>query len=218
MRKIVTWGLPIVFLVVGVGYLMFSKITRIECRSQYGACSEEVENSLNGIGLGKAYGEIKKEVARVLGEELTTRTLRVSRTLPGGVLVSVIEKKAEVAIVVNENEYSLVDQEGEELGLVQMTQLPRLYIQAEEVGSQEKRLAIQILSELFKKQSVNYALINDQGLLVKLPDGLNVIFPLQGDIDVLLGRLIMVHSWLKANPQEIRITIVDLRYDNAVLR
>lgn len=218
MKKIVTWGLPIVFLVVGTGYLMFGKIEKIECRSQYGKCSEEVNNLLGQLGLGKTYRETKREATQVLGEESMVRDLSVSRELPGGALIDVIEKKAEVAIVVGENEYMLVDREGEELGMVQMTQLPRLYIQAEELDSQEKKLATQILFELFKKEGISYALINDQGLLVKLPDDLGVIFPLRGDIDVLLGRLIMVHSWLKANPQEIRITIVDLRYDNAVLR
>ena len=218
MRRAVSWGLPIIFLVAGASYLMFSKIAKTECRSQYGECSEDVENLIDGIGLGKTYGEMRKEITRVLGEESMVLNVRVSRMLPEGVLINVIEKKAEVAIVVGENEYLLVDREGEELGLVQTTQLPRLYIEAEKVDSKEKKMATQMLFELFKKENVNYALINDQGLLIKLPDELNVVFPLQGDIDVLLGRLIMVHSWLKANPQETRITIVDLRYDNAVLR
>ena len=55
-------------------------------------------------------------------------------------------------------------------------------------------------------------------MIVKIAGGVKVIFPLEGDIDVLLGSLRLILSQLNNDEREIRIGSIDLRFENPVLR
>jgi hypothetical protein len=55
-------------------------------------------------------------------------------------------------------------------------------------------------------------------LLVELPGQIRVIFPLEGDSDILLGGLRLIYSKIKEDGNLAGYSQIDMRYKNPVLR
>jgi hypothetical protein len=60
--------------------------------------------------------------------------------------------------------------------------------------------------------------VQDDSLLVELPGQIRVIFPLDGDSQILLGSLRLIYSKIQNEGNPEKYSQIDLRFKNPVLR
>jgi hypothetical protein len=65
---------------------------------------------------------------------------------------------------------------------------------------------------------VGQSSIQDGSLLVELPGQIRVIFPLEGDSEILLGSLRLIYSKVREDGNLAGYSQIDLRFTNPVLR
>jgi hypothetical protein len=77
---------------------------------------------------------------------------------------------------------------------------------------------------MFSSYQVREGIIEDESLVIELSQGPRVIFPLEGEKEVLLGSLRLVLSKLNNDAQDSKIenvsgaSIIDLRFKNPVIK
>jgi cell division septal protein FtsQ len=211
-----------VLIIIFLGLLGFGvtkiRILEISCQSQYGPCSERIAGLVDSYKGGKWYS-VKKGLDEGLVGDGQVEEFSVRYKIPNKLEVNLIESKAEVALINEGGEkYVLVSRSGAVLGEAEVTQLPKILIKDEGVGDDERIFAVKILDELFVWKGVKSGVISDGGLQVDLNNGVKTIFPLNGDVDVLLGSANLVLLWLNSQAQDTRISLVDLRYKNPVIK
>jgi len=177
------------------------RINKISCKSQYGECSLDLTErfaKLQGKSLFDARGAIGEE----LSGERTISDFMIQFKLPSNLVVNVLEKKPKYALKAGDT-YALVDKEGLVIKIEKETPLP--YIELAGV-----------------LPNVGGGRLENQSLVVELPQGLKVIFPLEGEKEVLLGALRVILDRLNESDKDSRIgkeiTEVDLRFQNPVLK
>ena len=200
------------------------KIKDVSCQSQYGPCSVSVQEeiaSLKGVSLR----EVKKKT-KAIEDNSVIEQMNYRFLLPGRLEIYVIEEKPAVAMIrEGETTYFLYDKKGKELGTATNTQLPKVLIKNSELAEENRAFVSELLVELFRSKGVKLARIEDRSLIIELDGVPKLIFPVEGDIDFLLGSTELTLSWLNTsgenskidgvgnNPQE-----VDFRFKNPVLR
>ncbi|MEK7111993.1 MAG: hypothetical protein AAB875_01570 [Patescibacteria group bacterium] len=205
----------------------FVRINSISCKSQFGPCTS-LESKLTLL-TGKKLYDVKKEVRTVLGAEDSISDFSIRFKVPDKFEVLVIEKKPKFALKdLNSDVFALVDKEGFVLSIVSQSTLPQVLIsdRAPNVGeeiSQEYFFALNIIYNIFASYQARQGIIENNSLLVNLPQGVKVIFPLSGDKDVLLGALRLIMERLNESNKDSRINEVavrqiDLRFKNPVLK
>ena len=95
--------------------------------------------------------------------------------------------------------------------------MPQLTIN-EEVDSQKLVFAIQVFSELVRIYGARSGELDKNGLYALLKGDFKAIFPLSGDVDVLLGVLEVTLSQLNEDAPQLKITSIDYRFKNPVLK
>jgi len=223
MKKIL---LLLIILLVLVGILaspFFIKINNLNCTSQFGACSSDIKNDLDGIELG-SLRDSKKKVQSTLLKHKKVKEFAINYTFPKTLNVVIVERKPQVAILrKNATNYILIDKDGTILEESDSTTFPIIAIQ--EVGhtNSELSFAANLQYELFINFNVNSSIMKKDHLLIT-KDGVNFLLPLKGDLDVVLGSYNLILSWLKSEKEKSRIDKVnavyevDLRYKNPVMR
>lgn len=88
--------------------------------------------------------------------------------------------------------------------------------------SQENLFVLNLIYSLYSSYQVGGGKIENQGLVIQLPQGITVIFPLEGDEAVLLGSLRVILDRLNEDIKDSRIEkevkVIDLRFQNPVLK
>jgi len=120
----------------------------------------------------------------------------------------------------------MVDKDGIVLFVSDKSDLPTVYgffiPNAGSKVSLRTKLALDIIYSVNYYFRVNSAYIENETLIVELPDQIRVIFPLEGDSNVLVGSLILIINEIKKNGSEFfgfsQIQTIDLRYKNPVIR
>ena len=225
MKKIaalfVVVGLMVVLSYYGAPRVV--RIRRIDCRSQYGPCREEIRGEIEkvrGWELKSARAELKKVIDKygMISEG------RVDFKFPDKLEMKVLEKKAEVAVFdVDSGRYGLYDRMGDMLGETGETQLPVVTIDDEVLEGSDRRFIFSMVYEMYRWYNVRQIKIDKDGMRTRIRD-LRVIIPTSGDEDVLLGSLELVLSWLNSRGTEAKIENiggsieVDFRYNNPVIR
>jgi len=203
----------------------FIQINEVVCRSQFGPCN--LEDKLSGLA-GKSLDETKREVKSVLLQEDSISDFSMQFKIPGTLEVAVIEKKPKFALkdAATDN-LALVDKEGKVLKIVEDSSLPRVIMAGKlpNVGEKVKEeyfFALNILYNVSASYQVSEGRIENNSLVVNVPQGYKVIFPLEGDQDVLLGALRLLIERLNDRTKDSRIsegiTEIDLRFKNPVLK
>lgn len=205
------------------------KINKITCRSQHVSCSVKIEKEVKKaerLGLFSA----KKHITDELENEFLVKDFSFHYQLPDELIVSVVERNAKFAVQNPSVPWvALIDSDGYSLSLEEETALPLLTINenlpnpGERVG-RKVLFALDIFTTLEKIYSVNSAKVKDGRLVIELERGINVLFPLEGDRQVLLGSFIFIYSKIKDN-EEIttrlgspEVDTIDLRFKNPVIR
>src|SRR5258708_27862598 len=131
--------------------------------------------------------------------------------------VVVIERKPIAAFILSPNEFDLVDKDGIVTEKSSKTALPKLDSSIQLTGGQIVYLA-NLMSRLYNFFGVTSGKVSRDGLEVNNIHGRKVVFPLSGDIDVLLGSLTLIISRLPSVPEASTMVTIDLRFKNPVLR
>ena len=232
-------GLKKFFLLIFV-FLLFAffflapkliRIEKIDCRSQFGPCNKNLEDALLKVIQDKPnLAQAKKNLSAVLNNEVLVYDFSYQFKIPNTLKINVLERKAKFALKNRQNQaLALLDKDGMVIYYQEATNLPTLTTSelVPNVGErvdEETLFALNLLSNIFSFYQVKEGKIENKSLVIELPSSYKVIFPLEGDQQVLLGSLRLVLAKLNTQAQESRIKevfnakTIDLRFKNPVVR
>lgn len=192
-------------------------INSVFCSNQYGSCSEELQQGLENIK-GKSLKETKEIVAGMMNKNLFVKDYTYKYKIPDKIVVYVIVKKPKFVLQNSkDNSIALIDGDGVVLGHGENPTLPVVFYSGNSITigesvSAKQLFSLDLISSMYYYYQVKKGIMAEDGLEVRLPDGVAVIFPLEGDRDVLLGSLRVVLSKIE------RVSTIDLRFKNPVLK
>jgi len=178
----------------------------VVCKNQYGPCSLDVQPA----GLVAA----KKEIKNKLKNDPLVLDYSTQFKLPNTLEVNLLIKKPAFAFQNKATEkIYLVSENGQILSEREDTSLPLLIQDGESVNLP----ALKLLNGVFTMYQVTSGEIKDGSLTVELPGAVTVLFPLDGDSEVLLGALRLIYTRVQGD-EEKKYSEIDLRFKNPVLR
>lgn len=201
-------------------------IKNIICINQYGFCQETLNLKLENVK-GKSLKEVKQEVSAIMKQDLFIKEYVLRYEIPDKVVINAIAKKAKFVLKnIDKDKLALVDQDGLVLGLGENSTLPRVFISIDyaavgEKVSKRELFALNLVSDLYYFYQVKEGNMFEDRLEIYLSDGVKVIFPLEGDRNVMLGGLKVILSRLNLDGKDSRIkkvSEIDLRFKNPVLK
>lgn len=223
MRKII---FPLFFLLtlsVFLTVLFFVKIN-ISCRSQYGACPEEVAGGFSKYQSGSLLAT-KNGISDFLKKNYLVSGYSFQFKLPGTLLINLVVRKPQYALAdkVSGN-IGLIDKSGTVLGINKDSTLPRVTgVEALPAPggkvSDAMLFALKLMGGVFQLYQVNEGEIQDDSLVVDIDSHIRVLFPLGGeDTQVLLGALRLIYPRVTSGDLAGKFSQIDLRFKNPVLR
>lgn len=206
-------------------------IKGIDCQSQFGPCNANILRLINKIENGeKSLSDIKKELHGTLASNILVSDYSLHFQFPNDIEVNLIERKPKYAVKAKGTDsYALVDKEGYVIYFHDLTGLPVLITtepppNVGETISDKTFFALEVLYGMFSSYQVREGVIEDESLVIELSQGPRVIFPLEGEKEILLGSLRLVLSKLNNDGQDSKIenvsgaSIIDLRFKNPVIK
>ena len=195
---------------------------KIDCGSQYGECPQEVKTDIAEIKAGSLFST-RRALTKYLGRSFLVSEYSLQFKLPDILRADLVIKKPVFALEDPLNQkFNLIDNGGKVLAVTDFSTLPvvtdndGLKNVGEDLDS-NKLFALKIVQGVFQMFQVARGKIEGEALVIDLTPELKVIFPLQGDSDLLLGSLRLIVSKIQ-NESPGKYTQIDLRYKNPVLR
>ena len=222
MKKI----LIVAAIVLSFAALVFSQFfikVRIDCKSQYGDCPEQISVKLNPFN-GKSLFSAKRGIKKALSSDFLISDHSLQYKIPNILRVELLVKKAVVAFRDGKTgSFVLADKEGIVLSRAQDSALPVITLEEDLPGvgqniSQANLFALNLAVGTYQMYQIRESVVQDGSLLVELPGQIRVIFPLEGDSEILLGSLRLIYSKLREDGNLAGYSQIDLRYGNPVLR
>jgi hypothetical protein len=179
-------------------------IRQINCKNQYGECSEQIKEALIKHE-DQNIKKVKSSLSGELRDNLLIQNYYLQYGFPKSLDVFVVEVKPKFAVKpLDSNNYFLIDNRGYIISLVEETKLPILEVDNNimEVGQLVDKSIIfsgEILYELHYSNRVEKGLVKNDGFYVNLSNGIDVIFPLDGEKALLLGSLFAIQNKLKSD-------------------
>jgi len=199
------------------------RVNKITCESQFGPCRPDLQMSLEKH-LGKSLIAAKKGVGVTLRDEPLVKSFDVRFKLPAGIEAVVVEKKISFGLKdLKKNAIALVDKEGYIVAITNTTNLPTVagVDLAEGVGekvSASQLFALELVSDMFTFYQVKEGTFEGDGLVVEIPKGPKIIFPLEGEKSVLFSSLRLIISKIEGEQGgNVDSATIDLRYKNPVI-
>jgi cell division septal protein FtsQ len=210
--------LVVIILVFGGGYFAFNKIKiqKITCRSQFGECDSELKSQIANFHKGDVF-QTKESLDSMLVADKNVSKYEINFLLPFNFEVNVIEREPIVAFVKNDGGFALVDSQGQIVDNAAETNLPRI-VSYSTLDTQQIMYIANLVNRIYNFFGSTTARVSADGIEIPNIKGKDVIFPLQGDQDVLLGSLTLILSRLPTTPEATTIRVIDLRFKNPVLR
>ena len=200
-------------------------IKKVTCASQFGPCNSQISSQLDRMSNGKLV-LVRDEIQKTLAKNVLVKEYFVQFRFPNEIKVDLLEAKPKYALKDKNNNILLIDERGIAITQSSLSSLPTVEIDGElpEVGEEidEKLLfAAEIIYDMFSLYGIDKGAIVADSLELYDADGVKILFPLEGDRQVLLGSLVLILSRLNT-PDEITkindVSEIDLRYKNPVLR
>jgi len=227
-RKILT--IIFILLVISIPFIIprIVKINKVTCESQFGVCDQEIENKLNSLSNSSLF-LVKRNINDYLTNNYLVRDFSMQYKALSSLKVNLVVEKAKFCLKSEDYEvFAFIDGNGEVLELKEICNLPFVNIDTkipnvgEKIGS-DLLSGLNLINQLFISYNIREGNIVSNSLEVYFPDGYKVILPLDKDIQVLLGALRLIISRLNSSQSESRIIegridVIDLRYQNPVLR
>lgn len=203
-------------------------IRNVTCSSQFGPCREELQDGLRNVA-GNKLRSTRQAINRLLSESVFIKQFSVSYKFPDILDVEVLENKPFFALENKNGDISIIDGRGFCLSFGSTTNLPVVVIDGElpklgERVSETQLFSLNIAYDMFFSYSVKSVSLEKDSLIVDLPIGYKVTFPVEGDKETLLGALSLILSRLNNEDKATRIegvndvTEIDLRFKNPILR
>lgn len=222
--------LSVIFIIIFILFIplitkRLIKITKIECSSQFGQCPDHIAYSLQHIA-NRNYKDSVKLTKNFLKNDILINDYLIQYKIPSTLKIELNLKKPNFAIKNADNIYYLISKDGQVLSVVNELNLPFMikndikYSTGDFIQSEEK-FALQLIQKVAWLYSTKENLYENNILTIKLGEGPNVLFPTQGDIDVLVGSLRLIFSRLNDESEGIRmgdIREIDLRFANPILK
>ena len=162
--------------------------------------------------IGESINNAKKKITEEFNNTKQIEKYSSRFKLPSTLRIDLILKKAKYAIQnKNTKEIVLVDDKGMVLEQVDKTNLPYIIVDGS-LTDNKQLFALELMYGIYYLYQVKTGEIVNDSLEVIIPKEGKIIFPLEGERDVLLGSLKLVLS-RAGNFKEI-----DLRYKNPVIR
>ncbi len=227
MRKVKRVLFFLVFLTIPVGYwayFRFMSVGRVRCLSQYGVCSRAILDNIETIPTDSLLG-YKGKLVRKLSENELISSFSITFVFPWNYRVDLVEAKADLVLDTGEgSSLVLLTRTGQKVGETEESVLPKIKLMdGVELG--DYSIVAGLIREMSVNQGIMEGVINSEGLIIVMPDGIKLIYPVKGDLDVLLGATSAVLSWLNSEKEQFRIgnelegvREVDFRFNNPVLR
>lgn len=217
--KDLVYFIPVLLLIVlGFAIPHVVKVGDVSCTNQFGPCSDYI-NEKAGKVKGESVAQAKLDLAKMFGEEPKVLNFTAKFRFPNKLMVWVVERKAVAALQFgNSSKYTLIDKNGKVLGTQTEVSVPVLLVEGK-LSDSYVIFAANLMDSLFLiYQSKLGHLMGNGSLQVDDISGKTVVFPLEGDKDVLLGSLKAVLSGLTAMADTSRIRQIDLRFKNPVIK
>jgi hypothetical protein len=204
-------------------------VKEIICINKEGTCSERITTGLDHYR-GKSLRESQSGIQEYLSHELI-RESSFRYLYPSTLQITLVEAKPEFALgSLDESSFRLIDNAGYVLSTAESSPLPFATVSMElpAVGTKldEKTLfGLRILLDLSKSYQITKGELTSDSLVIELPTSTRVLFPLEGERDVILGSFVLVMNQLntvKNSTTMEKVALadktVDLRYKNPVIR
>lgn len=226
LRKLIPLAVFVIFLaLIFIGIPSLIKVRKILCSSQFGPCKEDLTNQLAKVQ-GQSLKDARKNLNSLLANDISISKFSIWYKCPDILTVNIIEKKPKFAIKSSQiDKYVLVDKDGLATKIADSTNLPFIEIDEKPPNVGEKikidsLFALNVLYDIFVSYNVKVGKIKDSSLIIEIEPNLSVIFPLEGDREVLVGSLVTILDRLKEAEKESKIEVreIDLRFKNPVIR
>ena len=203
-------------------------ISKIICNNQFDICDQATLNEVNK-SLGKKLPEAKKEIAIYLINNFFVKDYSIQYKIPNVLKISLVIEKADFCLKSEKHDvYSYIDSSGTVLELRSSCNLPIAYTNektfnvGENIGN-DYLTALNLLNQIFISYNIREGSIINNYMEVNFNQGYKVIFPFNKDEQVLMGSLRLIINRLNSEDSESRIiegriNVIDLRYENPVLR
>lgn len=224
-----------ILVLLSMGIFKIFYISDIECVTNYANCDQEFYNNLNNDKNG-LYFTAKNNLEVKLSNIKKIQSYNVRFVFPSKLLVYIVEKKAEAAIVLNGTDspfFTIETKDGTIIEKLGTTPLPKIiYVSSQmdfnigEKISKEMLFAVKVLSNCHKIYRTEFGFLKENYLTASVSDKLDVVFPQSGNMDEIFGSIELVLSRLNTADQDPKMSelllkdkiILDLRYKNPVLR
>lgn len=222
MKKIFLTALTAIVLLFALSYQFWIKV-KVDCASQYGSCPSDIVTILKQ-NQNKSLFAAKRNIKKLFSKNLTISEYAFQYRVPNTLLVNLVVKKPSFSVLdLSTSKHIFVDYDGNILEIGQSSVLPEVRVQNQisTLGSkvgQEILFALRLQKGVYDMYQTKQGSIDDNGLVVVLPSQIKVIFPLQGDVDLLLGSLRLIYSKLENSSEISKFSEIDLRFKNPVLR
>lgn len=217
----------LVFGVYSVPKLIIIKI--VTCKSQFGNCNHEISSKLHKA-IGKNLYSSKDTVDLILANTKLIKKHSVQFRLPTTLEVDVLERKPRYALSTDDQKWkALLDKDGVVLGIAESSDLPTLKIRNSlpnpgEIVDEKTLFASKVTHGTSLQHGVLSSEVQKDGLRVELSTGKVVIYPLEGNVEYLLGSLNIIIGRLNKAEEESKIEgvsdlkTIDLRFKNPILK
>ncbi|MFC1624985.1 hypothetical protein ACFL15_01265 [Patescibacteria group bacterium] len=204
------------------------RIKNISCESQFGKCDQKLSEELDEFS-GQNLSIVKKRMKEYLENNFQVRDFSLQYKAFETLKVNILIKKSNYCLKSNDYEvFAYIDEFGNVLELREICNLPLINIfgkipnVGESVGN-ELLNGLNLINQIFASYNIKEGHIVSDSLQVSFPKGYKVIFPLDQDIKILMGSLRLIINRLNSSESESRIiedriNVIDLRYENPVLR
>jgi len=218
--------LPIIFLVLFLAIYLprFFINVKIDCRSQFGACPPEVADGVSSLN-GKKMFFARRELDKSLKTNFIVSAYSIQFKLPNFLRIDVVVKKPIFALKnMQTGTFAQIDKQGTVIAQSSSTTLPYAVTQSPlpDTGGKvdaKHLFALELMDGVNKMFQVKSGMISNDTLLVDIPGGVRVIFPLvDADREILLGSLKLIYTSIQSGENSNLYSQVDLRYKNPVLR
>lgn len=157
---------------------------------------------------------VTKELKKNLKDDPNVTDYSIRFELPNTLLVTTTLKKPIVAIYnVNSKRYILLDNKNNTLSVADNTNLPFIIQQDDSINLYTLNL-IKLISSKF---SVSHAEIKGDTMLVDMPSGVRVIFPIDGDYVTNFSGMELIYNKIMSDYNG-RFKEIDMRFVNPILR
>jgi cell division septal protein FtsQ len=201
----------------------YVSIRKIDCISQYGSCNSSLNDSISKVKKGNMI-DTDNNLKNVLENNIFVKEYRMRYSFPDKLILNVIERNPSYALTDSSfQKYLLLDKSGLILNEVDMTSLPTIIVDEIRLKpgdrvEKNQLFALNIIQSIYTTYKPKSAKIENNSLLVELEDNLKIIFPLEGENDLLVGSMFFILSKLKKDEAGVgNIAVIDLTYKSPVL-